>query len=524
MNTTQPIYCKIEALTPVHIGIGAEKAWQNGLDFIQDEKGVHIINQEQLFQVIPAEKMNDFMSYLAKGKMTEWTLLKQFLKGTVIHYSFQFPFKLDKEIRSFLRTGQGQPYIAGSSLKGAIRSVLFKLLYKQLAPQNAKVKKEVFNEAIKKKEWKEVSLEKKEYDKYLFGTIENNIMRMVQVTDAHFTTTRLARVKLFNLKSKESGGWKHGDSNTTTEFDTEKFTTDYEVIDTTCGVGVCRISLPNHFHPTILAKIKTHLHQTHNHLPKTATDLFELINTHTKTYIQKQLKFFTTYEVAKTETVRAMYEKLLAQIPTDNSYCILKMSAGSGYHSIRGDWEFEDFTNTGTWGETAIRKADKEKIKAKTRKIAFSDATNLLPMGFVKLTKIDESLYQTILAKNSVGTLMAEKQQQLQQQAQKEQALLAEQAAKKEAELKEKLMEFPQYTANLQNGVEIEAKISDVGNFFMAQYSTNEKLDLSQKAELLIPKGSIDKTTLNRGQLVMARYEKSKNGKVTLTFIKLVTR
>lgn len=49
------------------------------------------------------------------------------------------------------------------------------------------------------------------------------------------------------------------------------------------------------------------------------------------------------------------------------------MSAGSGFHSITGDWQFSDYTNTEIWKDG--RNAGK--MKYKSRKIAVEKMLSL---------------------------------------------------------------------------------------------------------------------------------------------------
>jgi CRISPR-associated protein Csm5 len=385
-NINTNIHCKIEAITPLHIGIGADKSWVKGLDFIQDsENKVKLLNQEALFQAIPTDKTDDFINHLAKGNIEKWHLLKEYVKKEgVIKEVFDYKYTIGIDgIKPMLRNGQGKPYIAGSSVKGAVRSILLRYLYKQL------------------------NIVGKPNEKDIFGGIDNNIMRLIRITDATFKKTKLRRVKLFNL-SGENGGWKHGNTNTSTSFNDTTFTTDYEVINTQCGEGALRIGFANNFHKDIYKQIKNTLNANHKYFTEdTKFDLFSVINQHTQQYIKKQIAFFNQYDQAdNVNFIIDKYNSILEMIDNTNQTCILKMSAGSGYHSIKGDWEFEDFTETGKWTqEDAIRKinfktgnqGDVGKIKAKTRKIVFYGENSFVPMGFVKLTKINQEEYQTIL-------------------------------------------------------------------------------------------------------------------------------
>ena len=65
--------------------------------------------------------------------------------------------------------------------------------------------------------------------------------------------------------------------------------------------------------------------------------------------------------------------------------CIIKLAAGSGFHSITGDWQYTDYT-----GGLLDQKNNRDKLaKPKSRKIAVTDDGDGLfldLMGFLKLT------------------------------------------------------------------------------------------------------------------------------------------
>ena len=118
-----------------------------------------------------------------------------------------------------------------------------------------------------------------------------------------------------------------------------------------------------------------------------AEKLFGIINHATRNYLLKEKEFFEKYkEAERTKEILNGIEDLLTLIPQNNSYCIMKMSAGSGFHSITGDWQNKDYLNTGLWRKSV--NGDEVAIpKYKSRKIAEFNG-KLLLMGFIKLTVI----------------------------------------------------------------------------------------------------------------------------------------
>lgn len=69
-----------------------------------------------------------------------------------------------------------------------------------------------------------------------------------------------------------------------------------------------------------------------------------------------------------------------------NNSCVIKLSAGAGFHSITGDWQFDDYVS-GVLRRDIKKPA--ENSKPKSRKIAITqegEDTFFDLMGFVKLT------------------------------------------------------------------------------------------------------------------------------------------
>ena len=116
------------------------------------------------------------------------------------------------------------------------------------------------------------------------------------------------------------------------------------------------------------------------------SSLFQVINDVTKEYLQKERAFFLKYDANRSEEVLNGIDSLLSMIPTDGSCCLLKMSAGVGFHSITGDWQYDDYDNTKFW--TDGRHAGKKKYKS--RKIAEYNH-RLQLMGFVRLRALSQN-------------------------------------------------------------------------------------------------------------------------------------
>ncbi|MFW5892220.1 MAG: type III-A CRISPR-associated RAMP protein Csm5 [Bacteroidota bacterium] len=351
---------KITVLSPLHIGAGAEKDWIEGADFVQKDNKVYKLNIKKVAKELGAETIADFLL-----KRDSHGLANK-LPGKIDDYSdhmFSMKYRSINPIKTFIKEGMSdRPYVPGSSIKGAIRSILFTYLR-----DNEKDDRDVFGTPNKGDEF----------------------MRFVKFSDAKINdNTELINTKIFNLFGNDfnAGGWKHKGGKfgkTDSQFRPNGFNTIYEILKPkTSGFLSLAIS------PLAYHKIKVHSKKEKKDqiMSKDISFLFSIINAHTRKYLLKQIEFFNEFSNNETEKIIAHLNELLDLIPADNSSCIFKMAAGSGYHSITGDWLHEkDFINTGTWP----RGIHAGKKKAKSRKIAVENDDFSL-MGFVELKILTE--------------------------------------------------------------------------------------------------------------------------------------
>ena len=351
---------EIEVLTPLSIGAGQEKDWVRGVDFVVDNGKLYKLNLKKMVE--KGINIDDITSCFATKNEEA---LKSKLVGkldVVSDFSMPFPANTDNDVKAFVKNQlNGKPVLTGSSLKGAIRSVLFQYL-----KGNSKDGKEVFGSS----------------------TAGDEFMRFIKISDAEFDKTELVNTKIFNLQRKGDwiGGWKHAANQTNSNFNPTGFNTLYESL-TAKQKGYASLMMSEKLYDLFETKQKTHLKSARKKpiLQNDIQTLFGIINKHTKDYLEKEKAFFEKYATDRTKDIASSIELLLSQIPSDNSYCILKMSAGSGFHSITGDWQFDDYSHTGFWEQG--RNAGKKKYKS--RKIA-EWGDNLSLMGFVKLRTLSE--------------------------------------------------------------------------------------------------------------------------------------
>ena len=459
---------EIEVLTPLSIGAGQEKDWVRGVDFVVDKGTLYKLNLKKM--VANEFDVNELTSYFA-SKDEEG--LKSKLAGkldAVSDFSIPFPAETDNDVKSFVKNQlNGCTILTGSSLKGAIRSVLFQYL-----GGKTKDGKEVFGSS----------------------TDGDEFMRFIKISDAEFDKTELVNTKIFNLRGNGNnwqGGWKHqqtnreGNSFTDGHFKSTGFNTLYESLMPK-QKGYASLMMSEKLYDTFEQKNdkhKTHIKSSQKKPILHNSTLFEKINKHTKDYLTKERAFFEKFATDRTAEIIDSIDALLNQIPSEGSYCILKMSAGSGFHSITGDWQFDDYT-TGMLDRKYRGKKDDDKAKKefrmklesagevlpKSRKIADWDG-NLSLMGFVKMRELSEEEVKRLEENRKAERQRKEQERLAELEAAK---IKAEEEAKVQREKEEHRKLFEQAIAEIKQLIDAEQFEEAFGKFNIASETfPNEK-------------------------------------------------
>lgn len=353
-------------LTPLSIGQGAEKDWVYGIDYLtkEDEYGNLWLYHLDLSKMVAAGvDVNKMAQTFAGGNPGAVNLLVGSKLEKVSDRKMRLPVSsedaLSNPIKTFLRNQlTDRPVLAGSSLKGALRSILFAYL---------RAKGEQDNESV-------------------FGKMKDgsDFMRFIRIGDFEFENTCLVNTKIYNLHREGhdwEGGWKHSRDNTTREFERAGFNTLYECL------------LPNAtaegfimFGDTLFDKIQQFHYKKAVILHSDVATLCEIVNNHTLDYLDREFKFFETYPADKSQNIinsmTDIYNECIRLSEEEPHSCILKMSAGSGFHSITGDWQYDEYIENGNHLLDRKRKGE----LPKSRKIAVSGSKAFSLMGFVKLT------------------------------------------------------------------------------------------------------------------------------------------
>ena len=122
INTKYTVTLKV--LTPLFIGQGIEKDWVKGIDYIDQDNTLYHLDLSKMQEAdIDMDKLARLFSEQNAAGVGQ--LIGDKL-ANVSDFQLSMPCESSNPIRTFFRNQYTQcPTIPGSSLKGAIRSILF---------------------------------------------------------------------------------------------------------------------------------------------------------------------------------------------------------------------------------------------------------------------------------------------------------------------------------------------------------------------------------------------------------------
>lgn len=437
---------ELEVITPLSVGAGNDNEWVKGLDFVQIEGKVYVIDMQKV-----AAAGVDVEALTALFLKSDESGISQLLGGKIgelSRYIFNLPVKTDNNIKAFLRTQfYDKPLVAGSSIKGSIRSALFNYLRTD-----------------------------EEKNEEVFGSMKDgtDFMRFIRIGDVEMPSTVLVNTKLFNLRKEGEewlGGWKQLMNKTTGAYNPVGFNTLYECV-APGEKGFGNISLAvNAF--DLLEKFgngrSPYAGKKRALLNEPINCLFQVINDVTKAYLQKERAFFQKYDAERSDEVLSCIESLLSMISTDGSSCLMKMSAGVGFHSITGDWKFDDYDKTGFY--TDFKNAGKKRYKS--RKIAEYNH-HLQLMGFVRLHALSQDE-------------ATKREQALQQRHEDQQTKIFDAVKQREIDIQQKVAD----EQARRQAVELEKQKSEEYNRLILQAKQEMNSELWDEALVNLEKAAV---------------------------------
>lgn len=371
INTEHTIHLKV--LTPVHVGGAQEKHLQEDIDYLQLKDGSNWrLNWQEIYrQYEPDQIANAIVKHSLEN------LLSDDIENVALKIN---EFRGDTgEVKAIIRDGGGRAYIPGTSIKGALRSWLHTAYEREL---------------------------NKKGDYNILGTFDTALFRFIRPADCYMEDdTDFFPTKTFNLRGNGThwkGGWKHSFNKATDQnFRSHGFVTDYECFAPD-KFGSFTLKITNHLPETFIIKLFSSINSAkqsyqlfYKNDPLQA--FFYYVNRQVQEHINKEIIFFEKYKQAEysDEILIAWKDLLNATQNVKEGQCVLRLAAGTGFHSISGDFQFQDHVDTGIWNNDDARKYKLSKKqsenyigkyqKFKSRKIAFT-SDKMYPMGFVLLS------------------------------------------------------------------------------------------------------------------------------------------
>ncbi len=368
----EKIPCSIEVLTPVHVGSGVKLT--EGIDFVKTQNSVHIVSQAELIKYL--EENPDELKRFIDGDY-KLSALKRIPEGK----KYNISIGRTSEINEFERNGNGKPYIPGSSIKGAIRTILIKKRFDELSTNEKNdLLKRVTN---KKKEWASEPIVKQ----LLGDNSNNNLMRVLEIFDAEFDDLELEKVLILSLTNQAgtSYGWKQlwNRQNTTNSNQAS------QIIAETLPIGSISyfsISLNSFLFNNQTAQS---ILQFNESSLKEINNLRGEINNYSKQKLEKEKEFFEKLtSPKKLNSVIKEIDTLLDKIKNlAQDELILRISWGSGWKGMTGDYLDQNWLNT--FRQNYRLGKTNFPVFPKTRRIVFENDEPKYLTGWIKVKLYD---------------------------------------------------------------------------------------------------------------------------------------
>lgn len=313
---TMSIPVGMEILTPLHIGSGI--LLKKDFDFVSTRKGTVIIPQHVLFRYLEQhpEKAQDIANNPGELKYVLDELANRSEEG-VLHHGQQVH---EEDIHEFMRDAWGQPLIPGSSMKGALRTVIFRDCVKS-TQLNIHARLQNDSKDLGKK-----------ISKVVLGASPNkDLMRVLSVRDAALTTKHLDlyQCAILSVGQNQQALWKTaGPKNAPNPSEATKITIEALRPGTRWNGTLS--------YDQFLRNLPLATSGFPSAFPS-RMDLPTLLNTHARDFLNKELRFLTALS-GLSETYITGLRYLLGRIDTlEPNTALLRVGWGGGWKAMTGD-------------------------------------------------------------------------------------------------------------------------------------------------------------------------------------------
>lgn len=339
---TETVKLALETLAPLHVGSGVEL--QREMDFVERNGAAFVVDQSRTFAAVAAGDA-DLDQLLHATRLSDLVGLAGEYHGYALPPLAGDPVA-PATLRGCMKDAFFNPYVPGSSLKGAIRTAL---LASWLRRQPAEDYRHLLPTGVpdRRDSTRTVPSERAQFaaqklTRSVFGSNPNcDLLRVLHVGDAGFPTAalRLVDIRWLNLihqGSQLTARWR--------DMTTKTSGPDWRRAN---GIYVEALA-PDCVVPVVLQWDRFLLSDLQGwHAPAHALDLLPMdfpalcrvLNPHAADQLRREIEFFTTYQVnaplRQCQDLLAQVEKTQNKEPPEAAY--IRLAWGSGWRGMTGD-------------------------------------------------------------------------------------------------------------------------------------------------------------------------------------------
>lgn len=311
---------KIQTLTPVHVGSGTELQGNFEYLYFQKEGKVAVVDAEKVLAILGEDNLPQWIACIDNNQPL-LPLLQQRSKNLcaadVAAREIPLSKATDKPIRSQIYSGNGKPILPGSSLKGAMRTII----WAEWILDNPRTVQDDRNLKNFRGGWSDESVAKT-----VFGSDPNHdIFRLLQVGDVEFTQTEAYETNVIN---KYRDTWKIK----------QEITQFVEAVP--AGITA---SFRLTFNDLMLKRVsRDYFNRNSQRLE--LDQFFPLINNHTLRLVDDEINYWDK----KQDNPEALGDYVEEMERISNiigncaaNECVMRLGWGSGFRFMTGDWHNE---------------------------------------------------------------------------------------------------------------------------------------------------------------------------------------
>lgn len=204
---------KAEVISPTHIGSGEILS---PVDYVFHNGKLYVMDVEKLIKFLSLEKQELFSKNLIQKRdllsVLQLLNVSQTEYERYAKYTFTVTSK-PSQLHCFIKNAFNNPYIPGSSIKGALRTALCYNLF-----SFAENKRWLFKEVYKKIQWRNAAKALQNFVESIFGSINNNkysphhdSLKFLKISDsetAHPSAMEIDEVVVITAKAETRGDSK----------------------------------------------------------------------------------------------------------------------------------------------------------------------------------------------------------------------------------------------------------------------------------------------------------------------------